>query len=60
MHVNSIEDVALAQHNQSVALLSQYMASAFASAGSADSGIHAADPGTATSLQNFLAPPQHT
>jgi uncharacterized repeat protein (TIGR03803 family) len=46
--------------DQSVALLSQYMASAFATTGSADSGIHAADPGGATSLQNFLARPQHT
>jgi peroxidase len=44
--------------DRSVALLSQYMASAFATSGSGDGAIRAADP-PANPQQFLLAPPQH-
>jgi uncharacterized repeat protein (TIGR03803 family) len=45
--------------DQSVALLSQYMASAFATSGSGDGAIHAADTAAATPQQFLLTSPQH-
>jgi ELWxxDGT repeat protein len=57
MNAHSIADVGL---DQSVALFSQYMASAFVTSGSGDGPTHAADPPATTEQQTFFTLPQHT